>query len=143
MENIAKGAAVSGQMQFRVAIIGAGALGTFFACRLRQAGCPVTLIARGARLRTLQVDGLRFSDARGAVRQPCAFSDNASAAAQAALAILAVKSWQLDGALADLAQAACNPIDDKRGTVGFRTHVAGVLARRVARIAYDRARENQ
>ena len=44
---------------------------------------------------------------------------------------------------ADLAQAACNPIDDKRGTVGFRTHVAGVLARRVARIAYDRARENQ
>ncbi|MCB1363907.1 MAG: xanthine dehydrogenase family protein subunit M [Rhodobacteraceae bacterium] len=46
-------------------------------------------------------------------------------------------------ALADLAQAACNPIDDKRGTVGFRTHVAGVLARRVARIAYDRARENQ
>ncbi|MFV0514060.1 MAG: FAD binding domain-containing protein [Jhaorihella sp.] len=46
-------------------------------------------------------------------------------------------------ALADLAQAACNPIDDKRGTVGFRTHVAGVLARRVARIAYDRARKNQ
>ena len=46
-------------------------------------------------------------------------------------------------ALADLAQAACNPIDDKRGTAKFRTHVAGVLARRVARTAYDRARANQ
>ena len=35
--------------------------------------------------------------------------------------------------------AACQPIDDKRGTVEFRTEVAGVLARRAARIAYQRA----
>lgn len=41
--------------------------------------------------------------------------------------------------LATAARAACNPIDDKRGTVKFRTHVAGVLAQRCARIAYDRA----
>ena len=46
------------------------------------------------------------------------------------------------GALADAATAACNPIDDKRGTVKFRRHVAGVIARRVARIAYTRAGEN-
>lgn len=48
-----------------------------------------------------------------------------------------------DAALAKLAaaaSAACTPIDDKRGTIKFRTHVAGVLARRAARIAYDRAR---
>ncbi|HEX5959186.1 MAG TPA: xanthine dehydrogenase family protein subunit M [Hyphomicrobiaceae bacterium] len=37
-------------------------------------------------------------------------------------------------------QAACRPIDDKRGTREFRTKVAGVLARRAATIAYDRAR---
>lgn len=43
-------------------------------------------------------------------------------------------------ALATAASAACNPIDDKRGTVEFRTHVAGVLARRAARIAYARAK---
>lgn len=36
-------------------------------------------------------------------------------------------------------RAACNPIDDKRGTIAFRTHVAGVLARRVAKIAFERA----
>jgi len=35
--------------------------------------------------------------------------------------------------------AACRPIDDKRGTVEFRTRVAGVLAARAARIAYQRA----
>ena len=43
-------------------------------------------------------------------------------------------------ALAAAASAACNPIDDKRGTVEFRTNVAGVLARRAAKIAYDRAK---
>jgi carbon-monoxide dehydrogenase medium subunit len=38
------------------------------------------------------------------------------------------------------ARAACQPIDDKRGTVEFRTQVAGVLARRAALIALERAR---
>jgi carbon-monoxide dehydrogenase medium subunit len=37
------------------------------------------------------------------------------------------------------AQAACNPIDDKRGTIEYRTKVAGVLARRAAAIAAERA----
>ncbi|MGI9351335.1 MAG: FAD binding domain-containing protein [Rhizobiaceae bacterium] len=43
-------------------------------------------------------------------------------------------------ALAAAASAACNPIDDKRGTIKFRTHVAGVLAKRAAKLAYDRAK---
>lgn len=42
-------------------------------------------------------------------------------------------------ALAAACQAACRPIDDKRGTVEYRTEVAGVLARRAAKIAYERA----
>ena len=36
-------------------------------------------------------------------------------------------------------QAVCKPISDKRGTVEFRTKIAGVLARRVAAIAFQRA----
>ena len=40
------------------------------------------------------------------------------------------------------ASAACNPIDDKRGTVEFRVDVAGVLARRAALIAKERAEVN-
>jgi aerobic carbon-monoxide dehydrogenase medium subunit len=42
--------------------------------------------------------------------------------------------------LAAAARAACRPIDDKRGTVEFRVEVAGVLARRAALIAFERAR---
>jgi carbon-monoxide dehydrogenase medium subunit len=42
-------------------------------------------------------------------------------------------------ALAEAASASCNPIDDKRGTIKFRTKVAAVLARRAATIAWQRA----
>jgi carbon-monoxide dehydrogenase medium subunit len=42
--------------------------------------------------------------------------------------------------LAAAASAAARPIDDKRGTKEFRIKVAGVLARRAAQIALQRAR---
>ncbi len=42
--------------------------------------------------------------------------------------------------LAAAASAAATPIDDKRGTKEFRTDVAGVLAKRAAKIALDRAK---
>ncbi len=41
--------------------------------------------------------------------------------------------------LAKVCSGACRPIDDKRGTIEFRRKVAGVLARRVATTAYQRA----
>lgn len=44
--------------------------------------------------------------------------------------------------LADAAEAACRPIDDKRGTKEYRTKVAGVLAVRAARTAHERAGGN-
>ncbi|MEX0708566.1 MAG: xanthine dehydrogenase family protein subunit M [Woeseia sp.] len=63
---------------------------------------------------------------------------------QAARAIVGTRLE--DDALMQLAaacEAACSPIDDKRGTVAYRTEVAGVLARRAAAIAYDRARRRR
>ncbi len=41
--------------------------------------------------------------------------------------------------LAAACAAACDPIDDKRGTIHFRTKVAQVLAKRAAKIAWQRA----
>ena len=55
----------------------------------------------------------------------------------------AIVGTKLDAAainkLVEACTNACNPIDDKRGTVEFRTEVAGVLAQRAAKIAYKRA----
>ncbi len=44
--------------------------------------------------------------------------------------------------LAAAASAACRPIDDKRGTKEYRIKVAGVLAKRTAQQALERARKN-
>jgi carbon-monoxide dehydrogenase medium subunit len=59
---------------------------------------------------------------------------------EAAAAIVGTK---LDAAALDAldaaARAAAKPIADKRGTVDFRIKIAGVLARRAAKIAYERA----
>jgi carbon-monoxide dehydrogenase medium subunit len=44
-------------------------------------------------------------------------------------------------AMEQAVRAACRPIADKRGTVEYRTAMAGVLARRVVRIALERAQD--
>ncbi len=46
-------------------------------------------------------------------------------------------------ALDQAARRACKPIDDKRGTIEYRTKVAGVMARRAATIAFERARKHR
>jgi carbon-monoxide dehydrogenase medium subunit len=45
-------------------------------------------------------------------------------------------------AAAAACRAACRPIDDKRGTVAYRTKIAGVLLKRATAIAAERARKN-
>jgi len=59
----------------------------------------------------------------------------------AAKALIGTKiNDQALASLGDAASAACKPIDDKRGTIEYRTKVAAVLARRTALIARDRTK---
>ena len=95
----------------------------------------------GAAVR-LTVDGSVISDASvvlGAVA-PTAVS---VLDAEAALNGATVDGGAIDdatlAAVAVAASAACNPIDDKRGTIVYRRQVAGVLAKRAANIAAQRA----
>lgn len=86
----------------------------------------------------LRLEGERICEARvalGAVAPTVILADAAAAA---------IQGTTLDetalAALAQAAEASARPISDKRGTAEFRIEVAGVLARRAAKIAYDRAR---
>lgn len=86
----------------------------------------------------LRLDGDRVAEARvalGAVAPTVILSE---ACAQAII------GTTLDdvalAALSAAASASAKPISDKRGTKEFRIEVAGVLARRAAKIAYDRAK---
>jgi len=59
---------------------------------------------------------------------------------EAAKAIIGTKlDAKAMDALAAACSAACKPIDDKRGTKDYRIKVAGVLAKRAAKIALQRA----
>lgn len=93
------------------------------------AGLGVNLVREGARIVAARV-------ALGAVAPTALLVEEAGAAL--------VGSTLDEDALAALsaaAIAACDPIDDKRGSARFRRRLAGVLARRVATIAYQRAGE--
>lgn len=61
-------------------------------------------------------------------------------------AATALIGTRLDDAALDAAAAACRavcrPIDDKRGTIDYRTKISGVLLKRTVRIAAERARGN-
>ncbi|MBB96543.1 MAG: oxidoreductase [Rhodobacteraceae bacterium] len=87
---------------------------------------------------SLRLDGDTIAEARVALG---AVAPTVLLVAEAAEAIVGttLDDSAMD-ALAAAASAACNPIDDKRGTAAFRIEVAGVMAKRAARIAYDRAK---
>jgi carbon-monoxide dehydrogenase medium subunit len=62
-------------------------------------------------------------------------------AAARALTGSRLETAALDAA-ADACRAVCRPIDDKRGTIAYRTKIAGVLLKRTVAIAADRAGGN-
>lgn len=87
---------------------------------------------------SLDAEGF-ITDARVALG---AVAPTAVVADEAAAALIGTRAEETALAALDAAaRAACRPISDKRGTAEFRTKVAGVLARRVAIIAYARAKE--
>lgn len=92
-------------------------------------GCATSLVLDGSGKITDARVSLGAVAARPLLVKECADAIIGSTLDDAAMA-------KLDAA----AQAACKPINDKRGTIEYRTKVAGVLARRTAKTAYDRAR---
>jgi CO/xanthine dehydrogenase FAD-binding subunit len=90
---------------------------------------------------TLDLDDDRVVDARIALG---AVGPTPIVATEAAKAIIGKK---LDAAALDnaarLATSVAMPIDDMRGTAEYRSHIVGVLTRRVLTIAADRARQSE
>ena len=86
---------------------------------------------------SLEMDGDMVKDARVALG---AVAPTALLVPDAAAALIGKTVDAAESDLKAAASAACSPIDDKRGTIEFRTKVAGVLAVRAARIAAGRAK---
>jgi 2-dehydropantoate 2-reductase len=85
----------------RVAIVGAGAIGGWLGALLAQAGCHVSVLARGATLQALQTHGLRLvhasQDCGAPLAQPVHAAAEATALGVQDLVIVAVKAPSLAG----------------------------------------------
>jgi carbon-monoxide dehydrogenase medium subunit len=90
-------------------------------------GCGVSLTLQGGTCTAARV-GL------GAVAPTVLLVEDAATA----LIGSKLEAAALDAAAA-ACRAACRPINDKRGTIAYRTKVAGVLLKRAVAIAADRA----
>jgi CO/xanthine dehydrogenase FAD-binding subunit len=95
----------------------------------------IAVVGVGARI-TLDADG-NCTEARIAVGA-VAPTARRVADAEAALVGQPINDDTL-AAVATAASAACDPIDDKRGTIVYRKQVTGVLAKRAVKIAAARA----
>ncbi|MEO6595506.1 MAG: 2-dehydropantoate 2-reductase, partial [Planctomycetota bacterium] len=77
----------------RIAVVGAGAVGSFFGAALAQAGHCVTLIGRAAHVAAIERSGLRLERATGAVEVvPIGASVELAAVQGADLVLFCVKS---------------------------------------------------
>ena len=92
----------------RYVIYGAGAIGATIGGRLHQAGCDVTLIARGAHREALERDGLRLQtpDADDLLRIPVAEAPDGLDLGPEDVVVLAMKGQDAVPALDALAAAA-------------------------------------
>lgn len=80
----------------RVAVFGAGAVGSYFGARLAQAGESVAFIARGRVLEALQAGGLHVSSIAGdVVVKPAEATDDPRRVGPVDLVLLGVKAWQV------------------------------------------------
>jgi len=95
----------------------------------------IAVVGAGARI-TLDADG-NCADARIALGAVAPTARRVTDA-EAALVGQPINDDTL-AAVAAAASAACDPIDDKRGTIAYRKQVAGVLAKRAVKLAADRA----
>ncbi len=89
--------------QCRVAVYGAGAIGCLLAARLAQAGCEVTMIARGQTLAALQQRGVGLTADGVTGHYPVRATDDPRQVHDADYLILAVKQQALDDIAAHLA----------------------------------------
>ncbi|HEX8983314.1 MAG TPA: 2-dehydropantoate 2-reductase [Ktedonobacterales bacterium] len=101
----------------RIAVVGTGAVGGYFGGRLSLAGENVVFLARGEHLRAIRESGLRVDSADGDfVVHPAQATDDAAEVGSVDVVLLAVKGWQVPGA-----------IETMRPLIGEETFIAPLL----------------
>src|SRR5690348_7454921 len=126
-------------MTLRVAVFGAGAIGSFYGARLSDGGADVSLIARGRQLDALRERGLSIEEPEGERTYRLVATDDPVTVGPVDVVLFTVKSYdttEAAGRLAPLLHEGTavislqNGIDneDRIATVIGRRHVIGGAA---------------
>ena len=123
----------------RIAIFGAGAIGSYFGGRLARSGEDVVWYARGATLEALRTRGLRVQSLKGDFElPPQRATDRAEDVGRVDVVILGVKAWQVPEAGRTLApwlgpeslvlplQNGVDAVQELQQAVGLEPVVGGV-----------------
>jgi 2-dehydropantoate 2-reductase len=84
----------------RVAVLGAGAVGSYLGSRLAAAQADVHLVARGAHLAALRDKGLTLMTPDGVSTTPVSATDDPASIGQVDIVLFCVKSYDTDDAVA-------------------------------------------
>lgn len=90
----------------RIAVLGAGVIGSVYAARLADAGHRVTLVARGRRLKRLRANGLWVRTSRGIVTADVTLTDLGEGIPEVDMLIIAVRTTQLPSLLDPIASSS-------------------------------------
>src|SRR5436305_3683186 len=83
----------------RIAIIGAGGIGSIYGAALATAGADVTFVCRGAHLAAIRENGLRIEGDRGEILvRPAQATDNPATIGTVDYVIFCVKLWDVESA---------------------------------------------
>ena len=96
-------AATSSESRRRVAVMGAGAVGSFYGAMLARAGHRVTLIGRPAHVQAIRRDGLRLEMGGTTHTVPLQASEDVAALRGAELVLCCVKSGDTEAAALQMA----------------------------------------
>ena len=88
----------------KIAIYGAGAIGSYLGVRLHQAGAEVSLIARGAQLTAMRKNGVTLKAPDGTVTVKPFVTGDAGEAGIQDFVFIALKGYALPGAAPDIAR---------------------------------------
>ena len=84
----------------RIAVVGAGVVGSYFGGRLAHAGEDVVFLVRGANLQAIRERGLQVDDVAGDfVVRPAQATGDSTTVGPVDVVLLALKGWQVPGAI--------------------------------------------
>jgi 2-dehydropantoate 2-reductase len=87
----------------RIAVFGAGAIGSYFGAKFASGGADVHLVARGEHLEAIRRGGLTLVEPEGSSVHPLRATDDAAEIGRVDLVLFCVKSYDTEAAAARLA----------------------------------------